>query len=419
MDRSEKQEEVIKQYIRSSPKKATLVLSTSFGKSKLTIDLVTAIQPKRIVILVNSTNLRDITWAKEFDKWGEGEFFQMRVRIYTYQAVHNWKHNKILPDDYVVLDEVDFIAGTEEYSKIMDKYLLNNTVLGLTGYIDKKKLWWFKQYLPVAFEYSGNQATDEKMLNDVEFIFVKYEVSMVKDRLVEYKKDGFDRKFFTSENNQLDFAHTALKHAEANLLDVETNINLSGNARREAINFANSNVQFKKTALMTALYSLQESSRLAIDYIAKYTKQGFKVVTFSERTEQADRINKNTYHGKNTERVNNNHLVKFMKGDSLVLATCSKINRGANIPNLKVGIFESYNSSGTQFTQRIGRLKRLEPDDTAIAVILLPHYYSYDKITKEYTLKESRMVVWARKMMKDMKINKYKIVNLLNNEIEK
>jgi len=419
MNRDKKQEELLKKYIRDMPLRSTIVASTGFGKSKLAIDLITAVLPDSVIIFANSTNIRDITWKDEFEKWGYGDWFNEHVKTYTYQAANRWEKSKLDPDDFIIFDEVDFIAATKEYSKIMLFLHASNRVLGLTGFITKDKQWWFNLNLPLFYEYSGNDAREDGVINDIHYVFVRYEIGSERNRVVKYMKAGTEAFFKASENSQYDFQHQRWETLNFEKIQAETNPALSGNDRRNTLNELHNRMFYAKKEMTKILNSMKSSADLAKKLANEYAARGFKVVTFSERTENADLISNLTYHGGNTDRINTNHMNKFVDStDDNILSVCGKINRGSNIPNLKVGVFESYNSSDTVFQQRIGRLSRLDSKNKAIAVILLPYFYEYNSITKTNKLKETIAVKWARQMMKGLEITSHEFINKLNNEID-
>lgn len=46
-----------------------LVLPTGTGKTKIAIDAIKEVSPKKVLIIVPTQKLRDISWPKEIKKW--------------------------------------------------------------------------------------------------------------------------------------------------------------------------------------------------------------------------------------------------------------------------------------------------------------------------------------------------------------
>ena len=416
MERDEMQEAVVKMYVRENPYRSTLLLGTGFGKAKTAIDIITTVMPEKVLIVVNSTDLRDKTWKHEFAKWGESEFYDKYVSTVTYQKLY--KDPKVKSNYLIVADEVDFAGSTEKLSAFMD-VVSDCKVLGLTGFITESKRWWFDKHLPIIKEYSTNDAIEDKILNGIHFVFVKYEIGRERTVEVKYTKDGFDRSFMSSENSTYDFAENAVLSAQINVQTIASNVMLPNRERDLQLLSAEMILKYKIQARARILADLDSSKKLAKLYIDEYKESDSKVVVFCSRTEQADAINKNSYHGKNTSDVNESRMKKFISGSNRVLTVCSKINRGANIPGLNIAIFESFNSSDTEANQRLGRMTRLGVGRTARVYIFLPHYYKFDKKTNTNSLRETRQVAWARTMLGSVAIKSHETINLLLNDVTK
>ena len=74
------------------------------------------------------------------------------------------------------------------------------------------------------------------------------------------------------------------------------------------------------------------------------------------------------YHSNNEESEDN--LLKFKAGIISKLSAVLQLNEGVNIPNLKYGLILHSYGNERKLKQRLGRLLRLNPDDTATVHIL-------------------------------------------------
>ncbi len=88
------------------------------------------------------------------------------------------------------------------------------------------------------------------------------------------------------------------------------------------------------------------------------------------------------------------------------MGVCDKINRGVNIDGLNTAVFESFYGSDTQAMQRLGRLMRLKPGETATAYVLLPYYMKTAKHdgVEVYEMAPTQQVTWANKMFRSTDI---------------
>ena len=409
--RDEKQREVVKKYMQEKPLKATLVLSTSFGKGKTSIDLIARLDVDKVLILVNSTVLRDKMWKEEFEKFGGTKFYKDCVDVKTYQFMYK-QSNLSYPidkDTLILLDEVDFMADTKELSKVMNLFI-NNRVIGLTGFITESKKLWFANNLPIFMQFSASQAQDEGILNKVHYVFVKYDLSKnKKDITVNYKKNGVPASFTQSENSAYDYAD---KQVQINLIEKnKLAMDLAdGTLSFEQYNAELQTVEFKLRRSLAARAAILYNSvssvpyvKMLIDHITKDPKN--KVAVFSKRTTQSEKLvgKNNVYNGSIKKHRAEAQYEQFVRGDIKILGVCDKINRGANIPGLNNGIFETFTGSDTSATQIQGRFMRLEHDEVATIYILLP-YYMRSLQNNQYELAETQQVTWARKMLKSTKI---------------
>lgn len=115
--------------------------------------------------------------------------------------------------------------------------------------------------------------------------------------------------------------------------------------------------------------------RTLMDFRTKedYTKQLMndieeKCIVFCNTQVQADRICKDSYHSSNPDAEEN--LLRFKNDEIDKLSCVLQLNEGVNIPNLRAGIIMHAYGNERKSNQRIGRLLRLNPNDTSIVHIL-------------------------------------------------
>ena len=93
-----------------------------------------------------------------------------------------------------------------------------------------------------------------------------------------------------------------------------------------------------------------------------------KCIVFANTQKQADRICKHSYHSGNPKSEENLEL--FSDGRIDKLSCVLQLSEGVTIPNLKQGIIMHAYGNERKTAQRIGRLLRLNPNETATCHIL-------------------------------------------------
>lgn len=406
-------------YIREGPDRCTMVGGTGLGKSKIIINTINALDIPFTMILVDSTHLKDNGWRDEFEKFGMLDYYENNVVTETYQTAYKWKKEDVdLSKYWIVADEIDFAADVPELSKFFYEFAEEPIkILGITGFITASKRPWFGLHMPILYEYSANQAQNDNILNNIHFIFVKYDLSKDKtDITVKYKDHGIPKSFTQSENNAYEYHHKKY----VNLI-IAKEINNQKFLKDEItyedylkeINSLDYRIKMAIKERSDILLNSVASARMAQKLISYSHKQNpkHKVIVFSKRTDQSIKIcgADHVYNGRISQKVANRHYEQFKNGNINVLGVCDKINRGANIDNLRVGIMESFYGSDTKATQRFGRMMRLAPDEFATMYILLPYYLrQIEKGEKkgEYEVKPTQQVVWASNMLRSTVIKK-------------
>lgn len=368
-------------YIKGTPR-GILEIGTGIGKSVITTLVIKSLRPKSILILVNSTNLRDEEWPKTFKKFGISEDYWENTDVMCYQAAYNQSN---LVYDLVIADEVDF-SFTKEYHKVfVNPTNIFGRVLGLTAFVPLEKYTLMVKCFginPIKVRYSTQQAQEDNILNKSNFVFVRYFLSK-HPKSYEVKDRKGRTLFYTSENERYNYLQD--KHDKA----------------YEEIFMYNkpySTLKWIVADRKSLLYNLKSSALVARNLVWKLLKEDEKnkVLVFSQYTAQADRICKYTYHSKNkgTKKNPSKVLDMFNEGDIRAFGVCGAINRGTNLIGLNNIIKESYDGSPVNFQQQHGRGVRLGPDEMMTFYILVPCYVDRKGIPR-YT----QAGTWVKEMI--------------------
>jgi superfamily II DNA or RNA helicase len=287
---------------------------------------------KKILYLCDNRRLRDSEeegFPEQIEKWGSPALRKI-ITLECYQTTYKWKGEKY---DLVLADEADF-SITPEYAKVFFNNTFKYKIL-VTGTVSSDKKKTLVEIAPIVYRCSTTDAEKRGIINKTKYYIYNYRMT-------------------DSESKEYLKWTRALAKALAEEREQES-INFLANKRREVLFTLDSSVTHCKR-IMSWLWHKSKQTRLVI---------------FSERTSQADRLCKWSFHGKNEKDDN---LQKFQSGEISGIAVVSKIKRGINLKNANTAIFEALSSSQTEFEQRNGRMKRLETSDVAEVIFMCPWY---------------------------------------------
>lgn len=386
------------EFTKKTKKNSCIISATGTGKSRIGLLILDKVyqQYRKIYIIVNQDSLRDYTWKEEFYKNDRNHIIE-KVQLINYQSIY--KGNEDLTDCFIIYDEVDFAIGTPEYSKVFEIYR-NIPSLALTGYCAKHKIDELKKYFEVIVEYNSAQAIADGVINDVKFVFVKFDLNKEKTIKVEYNdKITKQRKsFMQSENDSYNYIDKVFRIAYGKYEKGVTDAAL-GIINSKQLDILENAMKRARNARLNLLYNSESSRNTAIKLGLNLLKNpDNKVLVFSKLTVQCNKINKYTYHSNNIDEINNENLVNFNLGNIRSLGVCSKIDRGANLVGVNNAILESYTSSDTVIEQRKGRIQRLGVDEMATFYILQP-YFMRRKEDKTYEVAPTQAVKWSQEML--------------------
>jgi len=215
-------------------------------------------------------------------------------------------------------------------------------ILGLTGTPPKRenseKGEMVSDYCPIIYTYVTDDAVESNILNDYRIIVHELHLSNKKD--IEVKAKG--KVFYTSEVANYDYWSNRVENARPG-----KDKQISSVMRMKAM------MEFKSKETYTKLLANSIQS---------------KCIIFANTQDQADRLCKYSYHSKNVDSEEN--LAKFKDGSITKLSCVLQLSEGVNIPDLRQGIILHSYGNERKAAQRIGRMLRLNPDETATIHIL-------------------------------------------------
>jgi superfamily II DNA or RNA helicase len=273
-------------------------------------------------------------WKDEAKKIGKLDLLENMV-FSTYISLT--KHN---PADYDVV-------YLDECHSLLDSHraflgLFNGRIIGLSGtpprYPNSEKGKMVQEFCPIIYEYITDDAVADGILNDYRIIVHEMDLDYRNNFKVSTKSGCFltaEVKNYAYWCTRLDNANTPKATQIARIMRMKA---LQGFASKEE-------------------YTKKLSASISS-----------KCLIFANTQEQADRMADNSYHSGNPESEQN--LLDFKDGTITKLASVHQLSEGMNIPDLGQGIIMHSYGNERKASQRLGRLLRLNPNDTAIAHIL-------------------------------------------------
>jgi hypothetical protein len=194
------------------------------------------------------------------------------------------------------------------------------------------------QFCPILYKYITDDAVDDSILNDYKIIVHKMPLSNVSSIKVKLK----DKEFYTSEIKNYNYWCQRIMMANS-----KTQEQIASIMRMKALMDFNT----KETYVKKLLSGIED-----------------KCIVFANTQDQADRICNYSVHSNNPDAEEN--LQRFKDGSIEQLSCVLQLNEGVNIPNLRTGIIMHAYGNERKASQRIGRLLRLNPTETATIHIL-------------------------------------------------
>jgi len=242
------------------------------------------------------------------------------------------------------LDECHALKDSHEPS-LKIHVAQQNSILGLTGtppaQADSEKGRLVATYCPMLIDYTTDEAVLAGLLNDYRLVVHRLSLSSVRDYVVSFQSGS---QFTTSERESYQYWNTRLANAAQDALPVET----------------------LRLLRMQALMHFPGKGRYMAHLASQFTE---KVLLFTCNQQQAEQQAEYTYHSKNKDSQAN--LAKFNTGEIQRLACVAQLSEGINIPQLRVGIIWHAFGNERKAAQRIGRLLRLNPEETATVHLLM------------------------------------------------
>lgn len=289
---------------------------------------------KRALVVAPKLSIFE-SWKDDAVKFGIDPAIMERTEFSTYLSLH-----KLNPHyyDIVILDECHSLLVS--HVSFLEPFL--GRILGLTGtpprYNHSEKGMIVNKYCPILYKYITDDAVEDEILNDYRIIVHRMLLSTDNNLPVKMKNSTF----YTSEKKSYDYWSKRILEAQSKKQE-----------------------QISSVMRMRSMMDFRTKERYAKYLLSEIDE---KCIVFCNTQAQADRICKYSVHSENPNADNN--LQMFKDGVINELSCVLQLNEGVNIPNLKAGIIMHAYGNERKSNQRIGRLLRLNPTETAIVHIL-------------------------------------------------
>lgn len=320
-------------------KRTGLAVSMGVGKTLIGLRYLSHLQDlnmHKLNVLVVAPKLSIFdTWKDDAIKFGIDQKVMDQITYTTYLSL-----NKFNPHNYdvVVLDECHSLLYS--HHTFLASYA--GRILGLTGtpprYHKSEKGEMVHQYCPILYKYITDDAVDDNILNDYRIVVHKMPLSTENALPVVMK----DKTFYTSERKSYDYWSKRILE--------------SSTKKQEQI------ASVMRMRVMMDFKTKETYTKYLLNEIED------KCIVFCNTQAQADRVCEYSVHSENPDAEAN--LEMFKKDEISKLSCVLQLNEGVNIPNLRAGIIMHSYGNERKSSQRIGRLLRLNPDDTAVIHVL-------------------------------------------------
>lgn len=314
--RDELQQQAVDQYLKGD-KKTCFNISVRFGKTRLGILIMQALDIKRVLVLYPEVNIKK-AWEEEFEKM-------------------EWKPEEVVYSTYLSIDkhyeEFDFIIGDEIHKASvnaldnLDNTLgINKRFLGLSGTYSDKTEDKLAEYcgLHISHVYNTEDAIEDNLVANYGVTVIKYDVNSVN----EYLKVTKYKQWMTTEAKELAYLTRVLEAAKHG----------SGDMKFPALN---------RMRFINKCPSLKTTTKILMQHL-----KDKRYLLYGADTDFVDGLGIATHHSKNIKKDN---LAKFQDEEINQLGLVQLASQGVTFKNLDTVIITNINSNSENLFQKLGR----------------------------------------------------------------
>lgn len=373
MNRKKAQEEIMN--IKSSS--ILCELPTSFGKSKIGIDLALRDNPNGILIVVPRLVLIN-NWKEEFIKWGLESWLD-KVSFSTYVGL-----NKHAEEDWdcAIFDEVQHMS--ERCREFVSTMTIHHSIM-LSATVTKDMKWELSQLFPdfQCYTVKMKEAIDNEILPDPKVFLIPLELDNTHavHTMIEHPKATtiktclYKDRWSYLRNKSLQVHIKCTEYQYVRELDNKIEF-----WKKQYMRTRNEGVKTKW--LFLAGQRLKFLSQIKNPIILSLLDQlkSERVLTFCSSVEQTEVLGENCINSKNKD--SSLILERFNSKKLNHITACNMLNEGMNLVDCRIGLYANLNSSDIIIKQRLGRILRHKNP-----IIIIPYFID----TREQELVEKML----------------------------
>ena len=329
-NRQDVQAEAIESLLKS--KRSGVAVSMGVGKTLIGLKHLDSLSAAKVLVVAPKKSIFQ-SWKDEMVKHSM-QHLESSVTFSTYISLNKQDLNY----DVVYLDECHNLLPSHE--PWLDKF--QGKIVGLTGTPPKfersAKGKLVNKFCPIRYSYFVDDAVSDGILNDYKIVVHMLKLGTAKNIMAGGKTKKWPTSELESYSYWCDRIERSMNPNETMMLRIQ------------------------RMKAMMSYPSKEVYAKKLFDSITD------KCILFANTQQQAEKLCKHSYHSENPDSEDN--LLKFKVGVISKLSAVLQLNEGVNIPELRQGIILHAYGNERKSSQRIGRLLRLNPNETAIVHIL-------------------------------------------------
>ena len=357
--------------LSDSYKYLMLKLPTSFGKSKVAIEIIkrhykdeTGFFGYKVLIVIPKLVLID-NWKDELKKWELPEFIS--VTFTTYVSLH--KHTE---EDWGVIIYDEGHHFTDNCLNVSE-YLRTERVIVLSATLSKESRFRFREAYSGIREYNvtTKEAIQEGVLPDPKMLLIPMllDNTLINQEFIKNKSKG-------GEPIVVPYAQRWSTRG------IKTKKVIIRCTEQQYYGLLSETIDWWKNKYMVEREEFSKNQwlrlcKVRLGWLAErkgeFTKklltllQDSRTLTFCTSIKQTEELGKNCIHSENEDA--DDILEAFNKGNIDHITACSMLDEGMNLVNCQIGIFANIGSSERVECQRLGRILRHDNP-----LIIIPYY---------------------------------------------
>ena len=349
ISRTDRQKQSITKWIRSGGK-ATIEDCTGFGKTRLSLMLITSLlksNSKASVLIVVPTEFLKEQWIDQLIEWDLID--NCKVEIINTVIRSEWTC------DLLIIDEVHLTAS-DTFRKVFEvvQYSMILCLTATLQRLDGKEVL-IKQYAPVCDSITLSEAQREGWVSPIKEYVVLLDVDLTEYKAWDQKFNGYFA-YFNWDFNIAMKCSTDWKFRN-------TYAKQMGLSPKDVLGMA---MDWMRCMRKRKEFVMSHPKKLEVCKQILNARKDKKCITFSATIKDSEQLGVGqVLHSKQSKKKNAEIIKEFNEAESGVLCTSKAADQGVDIKGLSVGIIMSIDSSKIRKTQRTGRIIRFEEGKTA------------------------------------------------------